>query len=392
MPFLGRESISRRPGIVRGALEILRRLAGSLWIRALVSVALLALVFSQIDLDTVRDRLAHGHWGYFAAAVAAVFVSFLIAAFRWHLFLRAASVEGTLGQTTRAYLLGSLANNFLPSQFGGDVTRAWMAGSPGTRVRAAATVVVDRVTALGCIVLAAWIALAVDPGPVPAALVGALAVATAGLAAGALFAALIARGARRTGRLQGRIARGARDTIDAARACLRAPVLVRAVAIGLVFQGLVLLSVWLCSRAISLEIPFSVLAVTVPAVLILSALPVSIGGFGVREGGFVVLLGRAGVSSADATVLSLLTAAASALASVPAVLLLLRRPDSRRAAQTEDREHERREEDLEAGDEAGGGEERDLALPERAGAAREPVDDDDDAANQAGEYQRAADE
>src|SRR4051794_17425852 len=65
----------------REFVSLLRRLAGSLWIRALVSVALLALVFSQIDLGTVRHRLAHGHWGYFAAAVAAVFVSYLIAAF-----------------------------------------------------------------------------------------------------------------------------------------------------------------------------------------------------------------------------------------------------------------------------------------------------------------------
>ena len=373
-------------------MEILRRLAASFWIRALVSAALLALVFSQIDLGTVRDRLSDGHWSYFVAAVAAVFVSFLIAAYRWHLFLRAAVVDATRGETTRAYLLGSLANNFLPSQFGGDVTRAWMAGSPGTRVRAAATVLVDRATALACIVLAAWLALAANPAPVPGALIGALAVASAGLAVGAAIAALVAGGASKTARLQGRLARPARETIDAVRACLRGPVLVRVVAIGLVFQGLVLLSVWLSSRAISLEIPFSVLAVTVPTVLILSALPISIGGFGVREGGFVVLLGRAGVSSADATVLSLLTAAASALASLPAVLLLLRRPESARAAQAQDREHEGREEDLKAGDEVGSGDERDFALTERAGAAREPVDDDGGAADQAGEYERAADE
>src|SRR5829696_6093320 len=108
--------MSRRPGIVRGALEILRRLAGSFWIRALVSVALLALVFSQIDLGMIGRRLSHGHWGLFAVAVATVFASFLIAAYRWHVFLAADAVDATLARTTRAYLLGSLASNFLPSQ------------------------------------------------------------------------------------------------------------------------------------------------------------------------------------------------------------------------------------------------------------------------------------
>jgi hypothetical protein len=52
-------------------------------------------------------------------------------------------------------------------------------------------------------------------------------------------------------------------------------------------------------------------------------LPISVGGFGVREGSFVALLAEAGVSSSDATLLSLLSAAAMALASLPGGLVLL---------------------------------------------------------------------
>ena len=60
-----------------------------------------------------------------------------------------------------------------------------------------------------------------------------------------------------------------------------------------------------------------------PLVLIATAPPISVGGFGVREGSFVALLADAGVSAADATLLSLLSAAVMVLASLPGGLALL---------------------------------------------------------------------
>jgi hypothetical protein len=62
-----------------------------------------------------------------------------------------------------------------------------------------------------------------------------------------------------------------------------------------------------------------------PPVLMVSALPVSIAGYGVREASFVVLLGRVGIDSTDATLLSLVGGVAFALASLPGGLLLLQR-------------------------------------------------------------------
>ena len=71
-------------------MERLRSLAGSLWVRALVSAGLLAAVAFTVDLSAARDTLARGSWGYFVGAVAALFASFLVAGLRWRLFLDAA--------------------------------------------------------------------------------------------------------------------------------------------------------------------------------------------------------------------------------------------------------------------------------------------------------------
>ena len=77
--------------------------------------------------------------------------------------------------------------------------------------------------------------------------------------------------------------------------------------------------------AIDLDVSYSVLAVVLPPVLIVSALPISIAGYGVREASFVVLLGDVGIGSTDATLLSLIGGVAFALASIPGGLLLLQR-------------------------------------------------------------------
>jgi glycosyltransferase 2 family protein len=306
-----------------------RRLAGSIWFRALVSVGLLAFVASRIDFGAAGDRLSGGRWGYFAAAVAALFASFLLGGGRWHVFLGAAGIDRSLREAIGAYLIGTFTTNFLPTQVGGDVTRAWVASRPGLRVRTAVTVVVDRVSAIVCLAIVAVIALAADPGPVPRFLIGALGAAVGGLAIASFVAALFVRGATGVGRLLGDRLRGwADDARRGARACLRPTVVRKTLVLGVAFQVLVVLALWLLARAISLGVPFSVLAVMLPPVLIATAAPVSIGGFGVREGMFVLLLRHAGVGTTDATLLSLMSAAAFAVASLPGGLMLLRRGTS----------------------------------------------------------------
>ena len=153
-------------------MATLRRLAGSFWIRLLVSAGLLAIVATQIDFHALRGRLSGGSWGWFAAAVALLFASFVVGALRWHIFLGAAEVGSSRGQAVRAYLIGTFTTNFLPSQIGGDVTRAWVASEQGTRIRSATTVVLDRATALACLMIVGWIGVTANVGAVPGQLLG----------------------------------------------------------------------------------------------------------------------------------------------------------------------------------------------------------------------------
>jgi uncharacterized protein (TIRG00374 family) len=314
-------------------MAILRRLAASLWVRALVTFGLLALVASRVDFGDASRRLSGGRWGWLAGAVVVLFGSFLVGARRWHILLRAAAIDATRTDAIQAYLIGAFSTNFLPSQVGGDATRAWLAGSRGTRVRAAATVVIDRATALGCLILMAWVACLADFGGVPRALVLALGAATVAAVLAGLLAVAVFRGNRRVGRwFPERIGAWAEQARFAARSTMRWPVLWRTVVLGIAFQALAVTSIALVARALALDIPLVILVVTLPPVLILGAVPISIAGFGVREASYVVLLGHAGVSATDATLLSVTAGVTFAIASLPGGLLLLRRGTRREAA------------------------------------------------------------
>jgi hypothetical protein len=64
-------------------------------------------------------------------------------------------------------------------------------------------------------------------------------------------------------------------------------------------------------------------------VLVVTALPFSLGGLGLREGSYVVLLHQAGVSTTDATLVSLLATLLFALATLPGAYALVKRSPTR---------------------------------------------------------------
>jgi glycosyltransferase 2 family protein len=302
----------------------LRKAVASPWIRGVVSLTLIAVVAFQLDLASAAKQLSRCNVGWLALAVAALLVALGVGALRWQQLLTAAGVNHRLSTTARIYAIGAFATNFLPTGFGGDAVRIWLAGTPGRRGSAAATVIVDRVTLLFSAIVLAWLAFAIDHDPVPYALsAGLLAVTLASVGT----VAVVFLGGRILASFGGRLPLFVCDVRAATVACFRGLSLPgRVLALGLLYEGLTFASVWLVSKSLALEVPFSVIAMVVPTVLILTALPISIAGYGVREGSYVALLHQTGVSTTNAVLLSLLSTAVYAVSTLPGAAAMLHRP------------------------------------------------------------------
>ncbi len=138
---------------------------------------------------------------------------------------------------------------------------------------------------------------------------------TAGLVVVLVVAGLVAAGVRPIlHRLPERVVVMIREAWRALRAWGSSPRLIAEyVTLGLAFQVLTVLTLVLVARTVGVELPFPLAAVSAAIVLVAMLIPISVGGLGVREGGFVLVLAQADIGAAQATSISLLYAGAITL-------------------------------------------------------------------------------
>jgi glycosyltransferase 2 family protein len=294
------------------------RRRGALALRILVSAALLVAVLLYADVGDVLAAVRDGQWGWFAVALAVMAVCVVLGAFRWWLLLEGAGIHVAARDSIRPYAVSFVLNLVLPTAVAGDAVRTWVLGRrSGRLLGAAAATVVDRLTALLCLFAVGWAAYAVDRNAVPGSVLVAFAWLTAGLAVALALAVMAAVGVRPlVHRLPERVAGMIRESWRIVRAWAGSrQLVVSVVALGLVYQVLVVSVFVLAAKTVGVELPFALAAVSTPIVVLATLIPISVGGLGIREGGFVILLGQAGIDAADATVISLLSATTILIAS-----------------------------------------------------------------------------
>jgi glycosyltransferase 2 family protein len=316
------------PPVVHGV-----RRRGALALRILISAALLGAVLVYADVAQVADAIGEGHWGWFVAALSLMAVPVVLGALRWWLFLEGAGIHVPAWSSVRPFAMSFVLNLVLPTAVAGDAVRTWVVGKgSGRLLGAAAATVVDKLTALTCLFALAWIAYLGDRDAVPDSVLVVFAWLTAGLLAAFAVGALAAAGVRPIlHRLPQRLALMARDSWRMARIWAGSARLVASVLLlGFAYQALVVTVLVLVAKTVGVDLSFALAAVSASVLLVATLIPVSVGGLGIREGGFVLLLGQAGIDAAEATLVSLLSASAVLLSSAAVAgatyLFDLRRP------------------------------------------------------------------
>jgi uncharacterized protein (TIRG00374 family) len=293
-------------------------------LKALVTAGLLATMLASADVDGITQAAGNVSWPVVASSALILVSLSVLQALRWQLVLRKLKVALRYAVAWRIVLVGFFFSQFLPASIGGDLARVWklrQAGaSTGTSVN---SVVLDRITAL---IAAALIALAgtplllrLFPGPeVRVVLAATMALVTACLAM-LLLMTRMQRPVAALGKLLraplGRLVAQVVD--DAGKVLLDAKTLAATVTLSCASHLVVSATVWMIARDIGADVQFSSLAVLIPLVILVSMIPISIAGWGVREGAMVVALGTVGVSQTMALTTSLLFGAVLAASGVP---------------------------------------------------------------------------
>lgn len=294
-----------------------------LLLRVGVSASILALILSRIPTQELLGRVKGGAPVYLAAALLLVLLIVVLVALRWRLLANWLGLAVPIRLAVRAVFLGFFASQILPSTVGADLVRGYMLVRHTAAIRrVAASVIADRLVGLFALCL-----LLVLFNPVlsqlPAPYAG-LVAPGALLASGAvLLAFLLACTGIKVG-ANVRLLRRLHElgTIDGVR--LEARPICGSVAVGLAIHALAVVTAALVAQAYGVESSLGVWVSIIPLSLLASAVPVSISGWGVREGAIILLAGPLGVPPAEALLVSLTIGVLNAVASLPGAFVLLR--------------------------------------------------------------------
>ena len=289
-----------------------------------------------VDLEKSGQHLAGFDVGWGVVALAVVALLILVAALRWHIYARALNISLGIGVVFRLYLMGQFFSQILPTGVGGDAVRVWLLVRRGVAVGpSVSSVVLERLTGLlGILILIAVLLpltfTYVDESWERLAIILLLAVAAAGITAvvGLSFVPRLITKWRQVAV----ISKLADVASEARRAGLMPKPALSVLALSLFMHLLAVLSVYILAQGLDMEItPLACLAL-VPVVLLLSTMPISVAGWGVRENVMVAALAFAGTESSEALALSILFGLALlALSLVGAAIWLVQgRADSRR--------------------------------------------------------------
>lgn len=269
-------------------------------LKVAVSATLMTWVLLRTDLGSVIGALGRSEPALVAAAFALNFVGYLVSILRWRVLLIAQGARPGLRFLVQGYMTAVFFNNILPSTIGGDTLRIYDSWQLiGSRSRAVAVIVLDRLVGVLALALYAVVALTLAPrfpsdlGPVRlwlgAGVIGILAVVWV-----VFFAPR---------RLPGR----AGTALDAYRGNRTA--LAHALGLSVLLQGNVILFYFLLAQSLDFSVSAVAYFIAIPIALVLMAVPISINGIGIRENAFAFLFGAYGVSAAEAVALAWLALA-----------------------------------------------------------------------------------
>ena len=297
-------------------------------VKVAVTAGLIWLLMRGFDTGEALRRVGQLSPWLAPAVLALLAAVSAIAAWRWCILMRLFGDALPFRTALRLVFEGQFFNQTLPSTIGGDGIRMYRAARLGLPTGAAINgVILDRVVGLGSLLLMVAMVqpLLAERVQEPAMRLGFAAV----LVAGALgFAALLGFSWLPLAIRRWRLGAWAADLSAAARRMVAAPrMILPVVALSLTIHGLVVVIIWLLGRGLALPLGFVDCLVFVPIILLLSAVPISIAGWGVREGMMVTAFGMVGVSQSGSLTLSILFGFAMVAIGLPGGALWLASPD-----------------------------------------------------------------
>lgn len=291
-------------------------------LRVVATLALLGVTAWWVDLGAVGAELKAARATPLLVALGLTIPLVVVLALRWRFTARRMNVDVSLGDAVAEYYASTFLNRVLPGGVLGDVGRAVRVGrrNPDAKGAAARSVVLERVS--GQVVL--WLAVVVGLVVWGAEGGRQVALTVAGVALGA--ALLLYLVTRIPGVRTSRFGRGWLLLVSEARQSFvdRGAWVVQ-LSLSLVSLVLLVSMYAACVQAIGAPMQLGHLMFIAPALLAATSLPISVGGWGIREAASAALFQMTGLDPSAGVAASAVFGAVNLVSALPGAVVLLRR-------------------------------------------------------------------
>lgn len=294
----------------------------------IITLILLSCFFLYIDKTAIVDILMHCKLSYLMFTCLLLVMQVTIAAYRWLKILQLNNFSLPAAQCIKYFAMSGLINTIIPSGVGGDVTRMWLTSRNGIPFNIATySVIVDRIitlVGLGLLVTINLILFAMYGSEVNTVL-NSLALYI-GIILLTSFAGLI-------------LIAPVISYVKLQHVVVISPLVNLSHKIGKMFSypsklliltaitlaghGLLIISIVTLALALHTALPIQAIFIGLPIVLLFASIPITPGGWGMREGSMVFILGHFHISTATALGISILFGLGSIFANLQIVIYSL---------------------------------------------------------------------
>jgi len=260
-----------------------------------ISTTFLYLILSKTDTEQVLSLLKHIQPLYFFSASLLYLVNAYLSSMRWRLFLLE---KQPLKKLFSLYMIGNFFNILLPGLIGGDAVKLYYLYKDTKKMgEAVGSIFMDRFIGFTALIFIGLFALFFGYEN----LIGTGIEWVIPLMVFGFFITAFLIFGLRLGKRFGKVA----NFYDYFHTYLKKDkVMAFSFLLSLLIQLVVFMSVYLITVSLGVDVAFIHILIFVPLIVVITSIPISISGLGVREGAFVLLFGIVGIKDETAIAIS----------------------------------------------------------------------------------------
>ena len=275
-----------------------------------VASVLIAILISQTDIAKIHALLLKTNQWFFILAFLVMSTRIIIVALRWNVLLRPFRCSVSLWRLTRFYFIGRFFSFFLPTTVGGDLVRGYYLHNEGIGIQqAASSIIVERVLGVAATMVLALIGILYGYNLISSHAVRLIVIVPSVMGLTALWL-LYVWDPRVSPRIPEEVSGKLQVFIDFVHQIQRYKAYPQnqlyGFGLSVLFQGIGIGATYLIALSLGSTTPLVNFIMFLPIVWLISMLPVSINGLGLREGSFVYLFTSNGMSTEMALAISTL--------------------------------------------------------------------------------------